>query len=258
MKGKSVRSFFSMLVFALAGFVASGDTSKPEHAAPHWTYEGEEGPSHWGSLSPDYSTCSAGKSQSPIEISHPVPTDASNLQFHYQPSKIKIINNGHTIQVNYDAGSYFELDGVRYDLQQFHFHAPSEHTINGKHAAAEMHLVHKNAEGKLAVVAILIDAGAQNSAFKSMWEHLPAVAGPVQQLTATVNAANMLPAAQTTYRYDGSLTTPPCSEGVKWIVMMKPIEISQTQINSLAQILKHDNRPIQPLNNRKVIEDSTP
>ena len=257
MKGKQVISFLSVLVFTLVAY-ASTVTTKSSHEAPHWTYEGKEGPTYWGSISPEYATCSTGKSQSPVDLSSAVPTDLAKLQFHYQPSKINIINNGHTIQENYDAGSYFELDGVRYDLQQFHFHVPSEHTINGKHTAAEMHLVHKNAEGNLAVVGILIHAGAQNPAFRSTWEHLSAVAGPVQQFADTANAANMLPALQTTYRYDGSLTTPPCTEGVKWFVMMNQIELSQTQINSLAQILKHDNRPVQPLNNRKILEDKAP
>src|SRR5262245_26976820 len=142
MKSKLVTSFLSVLVFTIVAYAFSA-TTKATHDAPHWTYEGKDGQTHWGSLSTEYATCETGKSQSPIDLSSAVPANLAKIQFHYQPSKINIINNGHTIQVNYDAGSFFEQDGVRYDLQQFHFHAPSEHTINGKHTAAEMHLVHK-------------------------------------------------------------------------------------------------------------------
>jgi carbonic anhydrase len=178
--------------------------------------------------------------------------------FHYQPSKVNIINNGHTIQVNYDPGSYIEIDGVRYDLQQFHFHAPSEHTINGKLAEAELHLVHKSADGKLAVVGILIEVGAENPAFKSTWDNLPVAKGPVQQLSMEVNAAAMLPAVQETYRYEGSLTTPPCTEGVKWNVMVEPIEMSEAQLAAFTHIFEGNNRPVQPLEGRTLIEDNTP
>lgn len=257
-------SFFSVLVVALVALSACVPASTPApRAAPtpisvHWTYEGEEGPAHWGDLSPDYAACSVGKSQSPIDLSNPAPKDVANLVFHYQPSKINILNNGHTIQVNYDPGSYLELDGVRYDLLQFHFHAPSEHSINGKLAEAELHLVHKSADGKLAVVGILINAGAENPAFKTTWDNLPAEKGPVQQIGAEVNATGMLPAIQETYRYEGSLTTPPCSEGVKWNVMVEPIEMSEAQLAAFTHIFEGNNRPVQPLDGRALIEDTTP
>lgn len=251
----SLFSFLSMLAAALILLAACTPTSTP--ASVHWTYEGEEGPTHWGSISPDFAVCSTGQSQSPIDISNPVPQDVANIVFYYQPSKVNIINNGHTIQVNYDAGSTIELDGVRYDLLQFHFHAPSEHAINGKLAEAEMHLVHKSADGTLAVVGILINAGADNPAFKSTWDNLPAAAGPVQQLSAEVNAADMLPAVQATYRYDGSLTTPPCTEDVKWNVMVEPVEMSETQLAAFTHIFEGNNRPLQALEGRTLIEDTT-
>lgn len=218
---------------------------------------GEEGPDHWSTISPDYAAC-AGAAQSPIDIAKAAPQDLANLAFHYQPSKVNILNNGHTVQVNYDPGSYIELDSVRYDLAQFHFHDPSEHTINGQPAAAELHLVHKSADGKTAVVGVLIKVGAENPAFKAVWDNLPASSGPVQTVNAEVNAAAMLPAVQTTFRYTGSLTTPPCTEGVKWNVMVNTIELSQAQLDAFTKIIEGNNRPVQPLNGRPLVEDNTP
>jgi carbonic anhydrase len=168
------------------------------------------------------------------------------------------LNNGHTVQVNYDTGSYIELNGDRYDLVQFHFHAPSEHSINGRLAEAELHLVHKSAAGNLAVVGILIEAGAENPAFRSTWDNLPAEKGQVQQLSVEVDATGMLPANQETYRYTGSLTTPPCTEGVKWFVMTEAIKMSDTQLAAFTKIFEGNNRPVQPLNGRTLIEDSSP
>ncbi len=233
----------------------------PTHTpdALHWTYEGEEGPAHWGELNPDFALCSDGKSQSPVDLADSTGQDLSNIVFHYQPSKVNIIHNGHTIQVNYDPGSYIEVDGARYDLLQFHFHAPSEHSFKGKLASAELHLVHKNAEGKLAVVGVLIEEDGQNSAIQPVWDHLPTESGPAQTFDAQVDASQLLPAVQTTYRYDGSLTTPPCSEGVEWMVMTEPITFSTQQVVAFVQIFpRHNNRPPQPLNGRPEIEDTSP
>ena len=197
-------------------------------------------------------------SQSPIDVSNPAALDLANLAFHYQPTTVNIINNGHTIQVNYDSGSYIELDGVRYDLTQFHFHAPSEHSVKGVLAAAEVHLVHKAADGKLAVVGLLVEVGAHNPALDAYWSDLPATSGPVQQLSTQANAAGMLPAAPLTYRYAGSLTTPPCSEGVAWSVMVQPIQISAEQLATFTRLYDGNNRPVQPLNGRALTEDATP
>jgi carbonic anhydrase len=261
------RKFFPILAVFVSvslGLSACNSTSTspsnptPAPTAVHWTYEGEEGPAHWGALSTDYAVCASGKQQSPIDIANAAPKDLSNIVFHYQPGKVNILNNGHTIQVNYDAGSYIEIDGVRFDLLQFHFHAPSEHSIDGKLAEAELHLVHKNAAGQLAVVGVLIDEGADNPVFKSVWDNVPVKSGPVVSLTVQVNAADMLPSMQTTYRYDGSLTTPPCSENVKWNVMLTPIEMSKAQLETFTKLFEGNNRPVQDLNGRTLIEDTTP
>jgi carbonic anhydrase len=226
-------------------------------APPHWTYEGEEGPEHWGNL-PGYETCGVGKSQSPIDISAPAEKDLANIVFHYQPSEVNILNNGHTVQVNYDAGSYIELDGVRYDVAQFHYHAPSEHAVDGKLFAAELHIVHKSADGKLAVVGLLFEEGSENAAIAPFVNNLPAQKADVKDAGVKINAAELLPAVQTTFRYSGSLTTPPCSEGVSWLVMTTPVQLSAAQLSALEGIFEGNNRPVQELNDRPLVEDSTP
>lgn len=183
----------------------------------------------------------------------------ANVTFYYQPSEVNILNNGHTVQVNYDAGSYIELDGVRYDVAQFHYHAPSEHAVDGKLFAAELHIVHKNADGGLAVVGILLDEGAANEAYQPFIENLPEEKSDAKNTGSIINAADLLPAVQTTFRYSGSLTTPPCTEGVSWLLMTTPVEISFEQIEALASLFEEgNNRPVQPLNDRPLTEDSTP
>jgi carbonic anhydrase len=241
------------------GACAPKAEESPPAAAPHWTYEGEEGPEHWGELDESFAVCGAGKSQSPIDVTTSEEQDLANISFHYQPSEVNIVNNGHTVQINYDAGSYMELDGVRYDVAQFHYHAPSEHALNGKLFPAELHIVHKSADGTLAVVGVLLEAGARNDAFQPFVDNLPTEKSDVKDAGVKINAAELLPAVQTTYRYSGSLTTPPCSEGVHWNLMNTPVEISSEQLHALETLFEEgNNRPIQPLNDRPLIEDSTP
>ncbi|HCB01254.1 MAG TPA: hypothetical protein DEP19_02630 [Anaerolineae bacterium] len=231
----------------------------PQSQSPHWTYEGEEGPQHWGELDDSYAVCGTGTHQSPIDISAPSEQDLANIVFHYESSQVNIFNNGHTVQVNYDAGSYIELDSVRYDVLQFHYHAPSEHTVDGKEFPAELHIVHKNAEGKLAVVGILLEEGSQNEAYQPFIENLPKQKSDAQDAGVSINANDLLPSIQTTFRYSGSLTTPPCSEGVSWLLMTTPVEVSSEQLSTLESIFEEgNNRPVQPLNNRSLEEDSTP
>lgn len=245
------------VVFITITFTAC--TPRQETTPPHWTYEGEEGPEHWGDLDSSYAVCGTGVSQSPVDISTSLEQDLVNIDFYYQSSGVNILNNGHTVQVNYDAGSYIQLDGVRYDIVQFHYHAPSEHAVDGKLFAAELHIVHKNADGGLAVVGILLDEGAENAAYIPFIENLPKEKSDATDAGVTINAADLLPAVQTTFRYNGSLTTPPCTEGVSWLVMTTPVEISFEQIEALASLFEEgNNRPIQPLNDRPLTEDSTP
>ena len=249
---------FTVLLMAL-GACSPKDTATTAAPTPaHWTYEGAEGPDSWGKLDSTYATCGTGKSQSPIDLANPTKNDLSNIVFHYQPSEVRILNNGHTVQVNYDPGSYIEIDGQRYDLVQFHYHAPSEHTINGKSFAAELHLVHKSASGQLAVIGILLEEGAVNTAYQPLLANLPAEKSPEKDAGLKINALDLLPTEQTTFRYSGSLTTPPCTEGVNWNVMVTPVQLSADQIAAFQKIFEGNNRPIQALNSRAMVEDTTP
>ncbi|HXV77868.1 MAG TPA: carbonic anhydrase family protein [Candidatus Polarisedimenticolaceae bacterium] len=233
---------------------------------PHWDYGTEHGPSAWGELSPDYAACGTGRSQSPIDISASVATGLPALAAQYRPVTLSIvhqehkadeINTGHTIQVNYPAADTLTVGDEAYALVQYHFHSPSEHAVAGRHFPMEMHLVHRTSDGKLAVVGVFIAEGAANPAFDPVWANLPAEKGDEQQLEhVTVDVDRLLPADRTTYRYDGSLTTPPCSEGVKWFVMTTPIEMSAEQIGRFRAIVDGNNRPVQPLNGRAIATDA--
>ena len=254
---------------AVSAAPTSSNTPSAAPAAedPVWHYEGAEGPEHWSTLSPAFATCGAGRSQSPIDITDPSPAGgAAPVGMSFPPSMLKVahhahvadgINNGHTIQINYgDDADTLTLGGDAYKLAQYHFHGPSEHTIKGKRSAMEMHLVHKAQSGALAVVGVLIDEGAHNAAFDPVWANLPAQKGIETHYAAvTVDVDALLPTIRTSYRYDGSLTTPPCSEGVKWIVMTTPIQLSADQIRAFTHIIHDNSRPTQPRNGRRVVSD---
>lgn len=239
----------------------SENVEAPAHQAEvHWGYESDNGPEHWGELASHFTLCSLGKKQSPIDVttSRATPDDLPDIIFDYQPTTLHILNNGHTVQFNYDGGSSISISGVAYELQQFHFHAPSEHTLAGAHFAMEMHLVHRDAQGNLAVVGAMIARGAENQSFVAAWESLPADAGEEQHVSeVTVNASSLLPSEWLSYRYEGSLTTPPCTEGVKWFVLTTPIELSEGQISTFENIFRNNNRPVQPLYGREVLVDSS-
>jgi carbonic anhydrase len=169
------------------------------------------------------------------------------------------LNNGHTVQVNYDPGSYIELDNTRYDLIQFHYHAPSEHTIDGESFPAELHLVHRSADSTLAVVGILLKEGTENAAYQPFIGNLPTEKTDPKNVGVTINAIDLLPSIGTTFRYNGSLTTPPCTEGVSWLLMTIPVGLSAQQLAALDSLFEGgNNRPVQPLHDRPLIEDNTP
>ena len=161
-----------------------------------------------------------------------------------------VINNGHTIQVNYAQGSSVTINGEKFSLLQFHFHTPSEHTINNKASALELHLVHRNEVGKLAVIGILLNEGKANTLIEEVWKNIPATGKTNTVSDRLINAANLLPKGRSYYSYSGSLTTPPCSEGVKWNVFVEPITVSAEQIEAFEKIYQVDARPIQPTNSR--------
>jgi len=261
MKQKPIFLLVATLLALLLIFNAcsSGETHEAKSSShAHWGYEGEEGPAHWGELDPAFEMCAKGKNQSPINISTPNEKDLANIAFHYQPSEVNILNNGHTVQVNYDTGSYIELDGVRYNVVQFHYHTPSEHEVEGNLFAGELHIVHQSADGKFAVVGLFLQEGAANAAFDPFINNLPAQETEVKDMGVKIDVMDLLPSIQTTYRYSGSLTTPPCSEGVSWMVMTTPVELSSAQLSKLESLFEANNRPVQPLNDRSLSEDNTP
>jgi methyl-accepting chemotaxis protein len=228
---------------------------KAHGSAPHWGYKGTEGPQHWGDLSPDNILCKTGRSQSPIDISRIVSADLGSIEFDYRSTPLKILNNGHTIQVNYAVDSFIRVGGKTFKLLQFHFHSPSENIRNGSPYDMEMHLVHKNAQGQLAVVGVFLVAGKHNSYIETLWDKMPTVIG--QEFThpgIRIDAAKLLPGSGTYYYFSGSLTTPPCSEGVKWLVLKTPVEVSDAQVKMFLSIVGANARPVQPLNGRSVIE----
>jgi len=222
----------------------------------HWSYRGHNGPPHWAELDPAYRACGAGDRQSPIDIRR---KDAKAkvlppLVFNYRASPLAIIDNGHTVQVNYAPGSALVIGGRRYELVQFHFHHPAEEAFDGKRFEMVVHLVHKDSAGQLAVVAIPLKLGHENPLIRALWANLPKEGDhePAQRKIA-INAEDLIPMDHHYYAYSGSLTTPPCSEGVRWSVLRTPVEVSKAQIAAFAKRYPDDARPLQQLNGREVL-----
>jgi len=217
----------------------------------HWEYGGANNPTRWGEIKSEYSTCSIGENQSPIDLPlSNLNEKSSRIKFNYQETPLVVLNNGHTIQIDYTPGSYVTIAGEKYELQQFHFHTPSEHTIDGKATALELHFVHKNEAGKLAVVAVLIEEGSENSAIQSIFENIPNQGEKKAVENMTINANLLLPESTAHYHYSGSLTTPPCSEDVNWNIMVDSIEASAAEIEQFMEFYQFNARPVQTLNNR--------
>jgi len=236
---------------------------EPKGGNNHWDYEGVEGPGHWAMLEPSYMACEAGRQQSPINIEMPQHEEKQEeLSFHYQPTPLRVLNNGHTIQVNYQEGSYLRLNGKSYKLRQFHFHDPSEHHIDGKTYPMEMHLVHQDDAGHTLVVGLLLAFGKENQVFARagdfLEEHtghrLSSKVGEVS-IDAPINVMDLLPSNTHHFSYHGSLTTPPCSEGVQWIILKTPIEVSKVQAERFITTIGPNARPIQPLGGREILEE---
>ena len=224
----------------------------------HWSYSGDAGPEYWGQLSPEYALCADGAAQSPIDIRDASALDLVDIEFHYGESANNIFNNGHTIQVNIDAGSAIHYNGITYDLLQFHFHSPSEHTIDGMPAPMEIHFVHQDPNsGNLAVVGIMLTEGeSENEAYATVFDHLPAQVGAPEAAGQQIALATLLPEARTFYTYQGSLTTPPCSEIARWLLLDHAVEISAGQIAAYRAIYDGNARPVQPLGVRDLLLDS--
>lgn len=243
----------------------------------HFSYTGDTGPANWSKLSPDFAMCQAGKHQSPIDISGGQDVSLPDLAIDYSTAAVNFVNNGHAVQsnfrtgntlandyhenapyrahVNYSDGSSINHLDAEYGLKQFHFHSPSEHTLNGEHMPVEIHFVHGDDNGHLAVVAVFATEGAANPEIAKLWQDLPEEEGMANDLKQQIRASELLPASRAYFFYQGSLTTPPCTEGVRWLVMQEPITMSSDQIDALREAIGFDNyRPTQALNGRVVLD----
>ena len=217
----------------------------PDGHSPHWSYDGSGGPEAWARLNPEFAKCGSGQRQSPIDIRGGIKVDLDPVQFDYKPTGFGVLDTGRTVQVNVGSGNTIEVQGRRYELVQFHFHRPSEERIDGRQFDMVAHLVHKDPEGRLAVVAVLLDRGSAHAVVQQVWNNLPLEKGEQLDARMPIDLSALLPADKRYYTYMGSLTTPPCSEGVLWMVMQQPVTISQSQINIFAKLYPMNARPIQ-------------
>jgi carbonic anhydrase len=218
---------------------------------PHWSYEGTSGPAHWSELAPEFGLCSSGKRQSPIDLRIAPVADAEPVEFGYPSTFIKLKNNGHTVEVTPGTEGTIRVGGTSYALSQFHFHHPSEHTVEGKRYPLEVHLVHRAPEG-LAVVAILFEEGAPNPVLESLTTFLPSTVGVEVSPEPKFELKDLMPSDRSLYRYQGSLTTPPCTEGVTWLIFKSPVSASPQQLEAITTRLAANSRPSQPRNDREV------
>lgn len=241
----------------VASGLAASAAIADEHGAPHpaWSYSGPGGPNHWQNVADAFSLCGTGRHQSPIDIVSAVKAPLPVIEFHYSPTPLRIIDTGHSIQVDYAPGSTITVNGETFELKQFHFHEPSEERFHGHSFPMVAHLVHQNAHGELAVVAVLFERGKANAFLAPIWKHFPTDKNTLHPIADTsVNLADVLPASRGYYTFPGSLTTPPCSEGVTWFVLKTPVEMSEQQIKLIDDRYPDNARPVQPLNDRVVRE----
>ena len=232
--------------------ISAAQEQHPEHS---WDYGEAFGPSHWGDLNPEFAMCKTGHHQSPIDIRNPQRVALPPIRFDYKPSPLHIIDNGHTIMVNYAPGSIMSVAGKQYALKQLHFHRPSEEKINGKSFDMSVHLVHADEQGKLAVVAVLLKEGKDNLLVRELWNDMPREKGKESLLdNVQIDASRILPSDSGYYTFSGSLTTPPCSEEVTWFVLKQPVTVSAEEIKQFSELYRNDARPTQPLFDRVVRE----
>ena len=244
MKQRIAAQVLVLVLFLLGAFTAC--------ASSHWSYAGESGPENWASLDAKNSACSEGQRQSPIDIQAPFKNVKADLKLSYGPSQAEVVNNGHTIQVNLSGENTLQSGGKTYRLLQFHFHSPSEEAVNGKRYAMVAHLVHASDAGELAVIGVLIQTGRASAALAPVFDSLPAKAGEKRALAASFNPKQLLPASLTHWNFDGSLTTPPCSEGVNWFVLKTPTSVSTEQLAAFDALYANSARPLQARNDREI------
>lgn len=236
---------------ALSGLMMTQAAMAAAPDEPRWSYAGDTGPAHWADIDDGFRMCGLGRNQSPVDIQGAIDAELPPLQLDYATTGTRVVNNGHTVQVASAEGNTLTLDGDPFTLKQMHFHAPSEHTIDGRRFPLEAHLVHSDKDGNLAVVTVLFEEGEENAALRSLADSLPDTAGERADVAGTVNFTQILPAQHNYYRLNGSLTTPPCSEGVRWVIMQTPQGISSEQVEAFSTAIGEANhRPLQPLNAR--------
>jgi carbonic anhydrase len=245
-----------ILAITVAGHVVRAHSQDQEarHSEHEWDYTKDHGPAHWGELKPEFATCRSGHHQSPIDIQKTERADLPSIEFKYRASPLRIIDNGHSIQVNYAPGSSIRVGGREFVLKQFHFHHPSEEMVHGRHYEMGVHLVHADAAGRLAVVAVLFDAGAENPMVRQLWNNLREQGHEERRDDVHIDAADLLPSDRGYYTFEGSLTTPPCTENVTWFVLKQPVSLSTAEIAEFAKRYPDDARPAQPLYGRIVKE----
>jgi carbonic anhydrase len=222
----------------------------------HWSYEGDTGPANWGKINPEWAKCGSGTRQSPIDLRDGMKVDLEQIAFDYHQSGFNVVDNGHTIQVAVGMGNYITVQNRSYELVQFHFHRPSEERINGRGTEMVVHLVHKDADGKLAILAVLLERGAQNSMIQTVWNNLPLEKNDTVTPSVTLDVNEILPAKRDYFTFMGSLTEPPCSEGVLWLVMKHPMPASPAQMALFSRLYPLNARPTQPGGGRVVKESN--
>jgi carbonic anhydrase len=246
MKSYCAVLFSCSLGMVLAAPVLSSDL--------HWEYAGKAGPTHWAELNPDYFSCNGGKNQSPVDLTGLINAELPPLYFNYTHGPNELLNDGHTVHVHFPPGNTLTLNEHSFELKELHFHTPSEHHIEGRAFPLEGHLVHADAQGNLAVVSLLYQEGAPNPIIAQLWNALPKHPGERHLLMEQITALEFIPPSQSYDFYPGSLTTPPCTEGVEWIVLEQPLSISPQQVHTFMQVIHYpNNRPVQPLNARLVL-----
>ena len=238
------------------GSKLTAKASESSDAHVHWAYNGAGGPATWSALKPEYSLCGNGQRQSPIDIRGGLAVDLEPVRFDYQASRFAVVDNGHTVQVNVGPGNSIEVGGKRFELVQFHFHRPSEERIDGRQFEMSLHLVHKDEQGRLAVVGLLFEKGPPQPVLQKVWNNLPLEKNDEAQARVPLELAELLPADRRYFTYMGSLTTPPCSEGVQWIVMRQPVTLTQEQIDIFARIYPMNARPVQSASGRRIMQSN--
>jgi carbonic anhydrase len=228
----------------------------PRVYSEHWSYEGENGPANWGKINPAWAKCGTGNRQSPIDIRDGMKVELEQITFDYHPSSFNVTDNGHTVQVMVGSGNFITVNNRMYELIQFHFHRPSEERINGKGYEMVVHLVHKDGEGRIAMLALLLERGKPQPVIQTVWNNLPLEKLETLAPSTVLDPLDLIPARRDYFTFMGSMTTPPCQEGVLWLVMKEPVQASPAQMALFSRLYPLNARPIQPSSGRIVKESN--